>query len=103
MRAGPLRLIDLGGYLAAGMLFSASNAQTAAPAYPSKPVKIIAPVAPSGGVEVARAVAERLSKTLSQPFVVENQSGGGGAIAASMVAKAPANGVGPVIAASGLK
>jgi tripartite-type tricarboxylate transporter receptor subunit TctC len=67
----------------------AANAQT----YPNKPVRIIAPVAPGGGVDlVARSMAERLSKNLGQPFVVENQSGGGGAIASSMVAKAPADG-----------
>ena len=51
--------------------------------YPAAPVKIIAPVAPGGGVDlVARTVAERLQKALGQPFIVDNMSGGGGVIAA---------------------
>ena len=61
--------------------------------YPSKPVKIVAPVAPGGGVDlIARTVAERLTKALGQSFVVDNQSGGGGAIASANVARAPADG-----------
>jgi tripartite-type tricarboxylate transporter receptor subunit TctC len=82
--------------VAAGLLACASVclAQPASPpAYPVKPVRIIAPVAPGGGNDlVARNIAERLGRSLGQPFLVENQTGGGGAIAASMVAKAPADG-----------
>lgn len=56
-------------------------------AYPNKTVRIIAPVNPGGGVDlVARTIAEQLSKTLKQSFVVENISGGGG-IVGSMTAK----------------
>jgi tripartite-type tricarboxylate transporter receptor subunit TctC len=61
--------------------------------YPAKTVKIIAPVAPGGGVDlVARTMAERLTRTFNQSFVVENQSGGGGAIASAFVAKSPPDG-----------
>lgn len=61
--------------------------------YPSKPVKIVAPVAPGGGVDlIARTVAERLTKAMGQSFVVDNQSGGGGAIASAHVARAGADG-----------
>ena len=61
--------------------------------YPSKPVKIVAPVQPGGGVDLtARTVAEQLTKSLGQSFVVENISGGGGVIAAQTVAKAPPDG-----------
>ena len=71
---------------------TALQAQTGAD-YPNKPVKIIAPVAPGGGVDlIARTVAERLTKALGQSFVVDNQSGGGGAIASANVARAPADG-----------
>lgn len=64
-----------------------------AQAWPTKPVKIVAPVAPGGGVDlVARTVAERLSKSLNQSVVVENLTGGGGAIAASNVARAQPDG-----------
>jgi tripartite-type tricarboxylate transporter receptor subunit TctC len=71
----------------------ATSAQTAAPAYPVKPIKLIAPVAAGGGLDnIARAVAERLSRSLGQAIVVENMGGGGGAIASQATAKSPADG-----------
>jgi len=64
-----------------------------AQAYPNKTVKIIAPVQPGGGVDlVARTMAERYNKSLNQPFIVENQSGGGGVIASQTVARAAPDG-----------
>lgn len=62
-------------------------------AWPSRTVKIIAPVAPGGGVDlVARTMAERLGKALGQTFIVDNQSGGGGTIASQAVARAAPDG-----------
>jgi tripartite-type tricarboxylate transporter receptor subunit TctC len=61
--------------------------------YPSKTVRIIAPVQPGGGVDlVGRTVADRLTRALGQSFIVENQSGGGGSIAAQAVARAAPDG-----------
>jgi tripartite-type tricarboxylate transporter receptor subunit TctC len=61
--------------------------------YPSKPVKIIAPVAPGGGVDlVARTIGERLGKALGQNFIVDNQSGGGGVIASQATVRAAPDG-----------
>ena len=61
--------------------------------YPARPVKIIVPVQPGGGVDlVGRTVAERLAKSMNGPFIVENLSGGGGAIAAQAVARAAPDG-----------
>ncbi len=63
------------------------------PAYPTKPIKLIAPVAAGGGLDnIARAVAERLSRSLGQAVVVENMGGGGSAIASQATTKAPADG-----------
>ena len=62
-------------------------------AYPARPVKIIAPVQPGGGVDlVGRTVAGRLTTAMNGSFFVENVSGGGGAIAAQMVARAAPDG-----------
>jgi tripartite-type tricarboxylate transporter receptor subunit TctC len=62
-------------------------------AYPTKPIKIIAPVQPGGGVDlVARQVGERLSKALGQPVVIENQSGGGGIVGSQATARAAPDG-----------
>jgi len=68
-------------------------ALAAAQAYPAKPVKIVAPVQPGGGVDlVGRTVAEQLTKAMGQSFIVENLSGGGGVIASQAVAKAAPDG-----------
>lgn len=62
-------------------------------AYPNKTVRIIAPVQPGGGVDlVARTIADRLTRSLGQTFIVENQSGGGGIIASQTVARAKPDG-----------
>ena len=61
--------------------------------WPSRTIKIIAPVAPGGGVDlVARTMGERLGEVLGQPFVIENQSGGGGLIASQAVTRAAPDG-----------
>jgi tripartite-type tricarboxylate transporter receptor subunit TctC len=61
--------------------------------WPSRPVRIVAPVAPGGGVDlVARTMADRLTKVFGQSFIVDNQSGGGGVIASQAVARAAPDG-----------
>ncbi|MEO6566170.1 MAG: tripartite tricarboxylate transporter substrate binding protein [Casimicrobiaceae bacterium] len=62
-------------------------------AYPTKPIRIIAPVQPGGGVDlVARTIGERISKALGQPVVIENQSGGGGIVGSQATARAAPDG-----------
>jgi tripartite-type tricarboxylate transporter receptor subunit TctC len=74
-----------------------SGLGAAAPAqaqtYPDKPIKIIVPAAPGGPTDVpARLASQILPPRLSQPIVVENRPGAGGAIGARAVASAPADG-----------
>jgi tripartite-type tricarboxylate transporter receptor subunit TctC len=72
------------------LLFSTTNAQDA---YPNHPVKIIAPQATGGGVDiVGRFMAEQLHKELKQTFIIDNQAGAGGAIAGKITIMAPADG-----------
>jgi tripartite-type tricarboxylate transporter receptor subunit TctC len=62
-------------------------------AYPSKPITLVVPFAPGGAVDNSgRLIAERLSKVLQTPVVVDNKAGAGGAIGSSFAAKAPADG-----------
>ncbi|APV51256.1 receptor [Betaproteobacteria bacterium GR16-43] len=73
--------------------FACLSFGAAAQGYPSKTVKIVAPVQPGGGVDLtARTVAEQLTKSMGQSFIVENVSGGGGVIAAQNVARAAPDG-----------
>ncbi len=64
-----------------------------AQAYPVKPVKILVPAQPGGGLDlVGRTIADQLGRVLEQSFVVENVSGGGGLIATQTVARAAPDG-----------
>jgi tripartite-type tricarboxylate transporter receptor subunit TctC len=66
---------------------------SAAQAWPSKPIRLLAPAVPGGVTDiVARAIAQPLSERLCQPVIVENRAGGSGLIALDAVATAPADG-----------
>src|SRR5712675_698192 len=61
--------------------------------YPSRPVKVIVPLAAAGtGDTLARAVSEEMAKRLGQPFVVENRPGAGGLVGTEAVAAAAPDG-----------
>jgi tripartite-type tricarboxylate transporter receptor subunit TctC len=61
--------------------------------YPTRPVRLVAPFAPGGPVDVvARLLAPKLSDSLGQQFYVENHPGASGNIGTALVAKAPADG-----------
>jgi len=61
--------------------------------YPSHPVNVIVPFAPGGPPDtVARIVAERMTKSLGQPVVIENVSGANGSIGVGRLARAAPDG-----------
>jgi tripartite-type tricarboxylate transporter receptor subunit TctC len=67
----------------------------AAPAqdYPSRPIRIVVPYAPGGGVSVlAQIVGNKLSELVKQPVVIDNRPGAGGNLGADAVAKSPPDG-----------
>jgi len=75
--------------LAASILVGPVQAQT----WPAKPVRIIVPFAAGGTSDnLGRIVAQKLSETLKQPFVVENRGGASGSIGSEMVARAAPDG-----------
>jgi tripartite-type tricarboxylate transporter receptor subunit TctC len=79
--------------LALATLLLASAAAAQAPDYPNRPVKLVAPFAPGGPVDVvARVLAPKLSERFGQQFYVENHPGGSGNIGTALVAKAPPDG-----------
>jgi tripartite-type tricarboxylate transporter receptor subunit TctC len=73
-----------------------------AQAYPAKPVKIIVAFTAGSATDIlARVVADNLSKSLGQPFVVENKPGAGGSVGTAQAKDAPADGYTLVAAGSG--
>ena len=64
-----------------------------AQAYPVKPVRIIVVWPPGGSNDVvARVMAQRLTETVGQPFVVENRPGATGTIGSEIVVRSPPDG-----------
>ena len=77
----------------AGLLSSAATWGWAQSAYPDKPVKLVIPFAAGGATDVlGRLLAVSMQEKLGQSVVVENKPGAGTVLAASLVAKAPADG-----------
>ena len=64
-----------------------------AAAYPERPIRVVAPVAPGGAVDVvARIVSQKLTGLLGQNAVVDNRGGANYIIGTEIVARAPADG-----------
>ena len=65
----------------------------AAETYPNRTVKVVVPYDAGGPSDVvARTIADKLSSSLRQPFVIENRPGAGGNIGTDIVAKAAPDG-----------
>ena len=80
--------------LAAGILLSAaSSGWGQSPSYPVKVVRIVNPVAPGGNQEtIARTVADQLTRTLGQPFVIESRPASSAIVGTRFVKSAPPDG-----------
>jgi tripartite-type tricarboxylate transporter receptor subunit TctC len=86
--AHKLSILGLGLAVAAPI---GAPAQT--PAADSRPVTLVVPIAPGGGVDtIARVFAAMLSDRLKQPWVVENRPGAGGVVGLDSVVKAKPDG-----------
>jgi len=84
------------------LAFSAVAAAAPAPAYPQKPIRIIAPFPPGGpGDIVAREISLRLTELWGQQAVVDNRAGAGGMIAHEMLAKSAPDGYTLLMGSSG--
>ena len=65
----------------------------AADAFPARPIRLIVPYPPGGGIDiVARVLGEKLGASLGQPIVVDNRGGAGGVLGTEIVAKAAPDG-----------
>lgn len=75
--------------LVASLPVGSALAQT----YPSKPIRLIVPNAPGSAVDIrGRWIAERLTRVLGQPIVVDNRAGAGGTVGTDAAAKSAPDG-----------
>jgi tripartite-type tricarboxylate transporter receptor subunit TctC len=75
--------------IAATLLTAGVHAQT----YPSKPVRIVVPLAPGGNVDiVARSLAQYLGDSMGHQVIVENRPGASSLVGTQLVAKAAPDG-----------
>ena len=70
--------------------------------YPNRPVRLLVGFPPGGGMDtIARIIAPKLADSLGQPFLVENRTGAGGALAADALVRAAPDGYVLLLAESG--
>jgi tripartite-type tricarboxylate transporter receptor subunit TctC len=85
------------------LLAGSGTAALAQQTYPSKPIRVIAPFAAGGLVDVlARAVGDKLRPALGQPVIIDNRPGAGGNIGADLVAKAEPDGYTLLMSSAGI-
>jgi tripartite-type tricarboxylate transporter receptor subunit TctC len=86
--------------LTLGLITVASGA--IAQSYPTKPIRMIVPYAPGGGVDIiARTTAQELAKRVGQQIIVDNRTGAGGNVGSELVAKSAPDGYTLLMASPG--
>ena len=95
-------LKTMAGILAALVLSGPAAAQTA-DKFPEKPVKIMAPYAPGGNIDVtSRIIADKLREVLGVSVIVENKAGASGMIGSDIVARSAPDGYSLLVSANSL-
>ena len=87
--------------LALLLVLAVSPLAALAQPYPSKPVRLVVPYPPGGGLDLfARPLAQKLTELVGQPVIVENKPGASGVVGAAYVAQQPADGYTLLLAAA---
>ena len=78
---------------AAALIFATLASAASAQTYPARPIRMLCPIAPGGGLDViARSITPALSENLKTSVVVDNRPGASGAIAMEVTARAAPDG-----------
>ena len=79
--------------VAAALAVAAFPLAALAQSWPAKPIHVIVPFAAGGPADIyARAIGDKVGAALGQPFVIENQPGGGAIAGTTTVAKSAPDG-----------
>jgi tripartite-type tricarboxylate transporter receptor subunit TctC len=93
----------LAGLCALIAAFSCGSLDLAAEDYPVRPITLIVPYPPGGGVDtMGRIVGQKLSVALGQQVIIENRPGAGGMIGTRAAVKAASDGYTLVMTLTGL-
>src|SRR4029450_5436022 len=85
------------------LLSAGPAAAQSADKYPDKPIRIMAPYAPGGNIDVtARIIAEKLKDVLGVTVLVENKAGASGMIGSDVIARAAPDGYNLLVSANSL-
>jgi tripartite-type tricarboxylate transporter receptor subunit TctC len=86
----------------AGCLVASFALPLLAQDYPVRPIRLMVPWPPGGGVDIAaRSLQPKMAEQLGQPVVVDNRPGAAGMIGTQVVARAPADGYTILLGAAG--
>lgn len=86
-----------------GLLAALALASPAAAEFPDKPIRIMAPYAPGGNIDVtARIVADKLKDVLGVTVLVENKAGASGMIGADVIARSAPDGYNLLVSANSM-
>ena len=79
--------------LLAAALLALTTALAQAPAYPTKPVRLVVPFSPGGASDLtARTLAQKMGESMGQSIVVDNKPGANGVLGIDLVAKSQPDG-----------
>jgi tripartite-type tricarboxylate transporter receptor subunit TctC len=79
--------------LVTGLIFCVGTGTALAQNYPTRPIRIIVPTVPGGGLDfVARLIGPKLTQSMGQTVVVDNRPGASGIIGLELTARATPDG-----------
>ncbi len=89
--------------LLTGVAIALAGVAPAAAEYPDKPIRLMAPYAPGGNIDVtARIIADKLKDILGVTVLVENKAGASGMIGSDVIARAAPDGYNLLVSANSL-